>query len=63
MPHFDRLRSGFCDDENFNVIMAMVYSDILDFHQRAYKFFRRKGRSAASAAHLREAWMLMRSLL
>ncbi|KAJ9503773.1 hypothetical protein H2202_000912 [Exophiala xenobiotica] len=42
MPHFDRLRTGFCDDENFNVIMAMVYSDILEFHQRAYEFFRRK---------------------
>jgi hypothetical protein len=43
MPQFDRLRSGFSDDENFNVIMAMVYSDILEFHQRAYKLFRRKG--------------------
>ncbi|EXJ84684.1 hypothetical protein A1O3_05354 [Capronia epimyces CBS 606.96] len=42
MPHFDRLRGAFSDDENFKVIMAMIYSDILEFHQRAYKFFRRK---------------------
>jgi len=45
MPHFDRLRGGFSDDENFKVIMAMVYSDILEFHRRAYKFFQRKGES------------------
>jgi hypothetical protein len=43
MPHFDRLQSGFGDDENFKVILAMVYSDILEFHQRAYKLFRRRG--------------------
>ncbi|EXJ71755.1 uncharacterized protein A1O5_05565 [Cladophialophora psammophila CBS 110553] len=42
MPHFDRLQSACSDDENFMVIMALVYSDILEFHQRAYKFFRRK---------------------
>lgn len=51
MPHLDRLRSGFSDDENFKVIMAMVYSDILEFHQRAYKLFRRKGGPFSSIDH------------
>ncbi|KIW21374.1 hypothetical protein PV08_01954 [Exophiala spinifera] len=42
MPHFDRLQAGFSDDDNFKVILALVYADILEFHQRAYKLFRRR---------------------
>lgn len=43
MPQLDRLRKAFSDDDRFRMVLAMVYADILEFHQRAYKFFRRRG--------------------
>jgi hypothetical protein len=43
MPHFDRLESAFNDDPQFRMVLAMVYADIVEFHRRAYKFFRRRG--------------------
>jgi hypothetical protein len=43
MPQFERLQRGFGDQTNFQAILAMVYEDILEFHRRAYKFFRRRG--------------------
>lgn len=43
MPQFDRLQEAFSDDPNFRAVLAMVYSDILEFHRRAYKMFRRRG--------------------
>ncbi|KAH8587407.1 hypothetical protein B0O99DRAFT_733524 [Bisporella sp. PMI_857] len=42
MPQFDRLQVSFCNDASFQAVLAMVYTDILEFHQRAYKFFRRR---------------------
>jgi len=42
MPQFDRLQEAFGDDPNFQVVLGMVYADILEFHRRAYKFFRRR---------------------
>jgi len=42
MPQFDRLQNAFGDDPNFKAVLAMVYSDILEFHRRAYKFFRKR---------------------
>lgn len=42
MPQFDRLHTAFGDDPNFKVVLGMVYTDILEFHRRAYKFFRRR---------------------
>lgn len=43
LPRIDRLKATFRDSADLNHIMGFVYSDILDFHQRAYKIFRRKG--------------------
>jgi hypothetical protein len=42
MPQFARLQETFGNDQNFQVVLALVYKDILDFHRRAYKFFRRR---------------------
>jgi len=42
MPQFGRLQTAFSDDPNFQVVLGLVYSDILDFHRRAYKSFGRK---------------------
>lgn len=43
LPRFDRLAAAFKDSHDFQQVLAGVYSDILLFHERAYKFFRRKG--------------------
>jgi uncharacterized Zn finger protein len=42
MPQFERLQAVFGDQANFQAILGMVYEDILEFHRRAYKFFRRR---------------------
>ena len=43
MPRFDRLSSAFKDDANFQHTVGHFYSDVIEFHRRAYKFFRRRG--------------------
>ncbi|RFU24742.1 hypothetical protein B7463_g11594, partial [Scytalidium lignicola] len=43
LPRFDRLSVAFQGTSDFQQVLAMVYSDILEFHRRAYKFFRRRG--------------------
>ncbi|KAL6714142.1 hypothetical protein ACLMJK_008636 [Lecanora helva] len=42
MPRFDRLSSAFKGDTEFLHVMGYFYSDILEFHRRSYKFFRRR---------------------
>ena len=42
LPRLDRLKATFPDDTNFNHIVGLIFSDIIEFHQRTYKFFRRK---------------------
>jgi hypothetical protein len=42
MPRLDRLEKALHDDHNFQNVLALVYSDIVEFHRRAYKFVRRK---------------------
>lgn len=42
LPRLDRLKWAFPDDTNFNHVVGLIYSDIIEFHRRAYKFFRRK---------------------
>jgi hypothetical protein len=42
MPMFSRLHKTFGDDEQFQVVLSWVYKDILEFHQAAYRFFRRR---------------------
>ena len=43
-PRFDHLGRIFKDSQVFQHVLAVVYSDILEFHQHAYKFFRRLGK-------------------
>ena len=43
MPRFDRLSAAFKDDGEFQQVMGLFYEDILEFHRRAYKFFRQRG--------------------
>lgn len=42
MPRFDRLSTAFRDDPEFQQVMGHFYGDILEFHRRAYMFFRRR---------------------
>ena len=44
MPRFDRLCAAFNDDRDFQQVLGQFYEDILEFHRRAYKFFRRRGK-------------------
>ncbi|EKG09537.1 NACHT domain protein [Macrophomina phaseolina MS6] len=39
-PRLDRLSSAFENESGFQELLAMFYADILEFHRRAYKFFR-----------------------
>ena len=43
MPRFERLSSAFKVDPNFQRVVGLFYGDILEFHRRAYKYFRRRG--------------------
>jgi hypothetical protein len=43
LPRFDRLSAAFERKPEFQLVLADVYVDILEFHRRAYKFFRRSG--------------------
>ena len=42
LPRLDRLKATFPEDTNFNQVLGLIYNDIIEFHRRAYKFFRRK---------------------
>ncbi|RFU24008.1 hypothetical protein B7463_g12335, partial [Scytalidium lignicola] len=42
LPRFDRYKKAFDDHPEFQHALAAVYTGILDFHQRAYKFLRRR---------------------
>ncbi|KAB2109040.1 hypothetical protein AG0111_0g2533 [Alternaria gaisen] len=43
LPRFDRLGIALQDKPDFQQALAVVYSDILTFHEHAYKLFRRNG--------------------
>ncbi|KAF2129964.1 hypothetical protein P153DRAFT_356631 [Dothidotthia symphoricarpi CBS 119687] len=43
LPRFDRLNSAFQNNSDFQQVLAVVYSDIIEFHRKAYEFFRRSG--------------------
>lgn len=49
LPRLDRLNHALADDHNFQNVLALVYSDIVEFHRRAYKFVRRKCRFSSCA--------------
>ncbi|CAN9170137.1 unnamed protein product [Alternaria alternata] len=42
LPRLDRLSNALIGDQNFQKVLALVFSDIVEFHRRAYKFVRRK---------------------
>ena len=44
MPRFDKLSTAFKDNQDFQQVLGQFYEDILEFHRRAYKFFRRRGK-------------------
>jgi hypothetical protein len=48
LPRLDRLGHALANDHNFQNVLALVYSDIVEFHRRAYKFVRRKCRFSTS---------------
>ena len=48
MPRFDKLSAAFKDDPEFLQVMGHFYEDVLEFHRRAYKFFRQRGKPRAS---------------
>ena len=45
MPRFDKLTKAFKADPQFLQVMGHFYQDLLEFHRRAYKFFRRRGKN------------------
>jgi hypothetical protein len=47
LPRFDRLGVAFRNHHDFQQVLGVVYSDIIAFHEIAYKFFRRPGKSIA----------------
>ena len=42
LPRLDRLKATFEDNADFEFALGLIYSDMVEFHRRAYKFFRRK---------------------
>lgn len=44
LPRFDRLNAALKNDHNFQAVVALMYADVLEFHRRAYKFIRRRGK-------------------
>ena len=43
LPRLDRYGVTFIDNPDFQKVLSLIYADILEFHRRAYKFFRRRG--------------------
>ena len=43
LPRMDRLNTSFAENPSIRYIISVIYADILEFHRRAYKFFRRRG--------------------
>ena len=42
LPRLDKLKAAFDESPDFHQVLGLIYSDILEFNQRAYKIFRRK---------------------
>jgi hypothetical protein len=43
LPRLNRLGDALREKPDFQLTLAVVYSDIMEFHKHAYKFFRRNG--------------------
>jgi hypothetical protein len=48
LPRFDKLQHTFGQNEDFKKCLGLVYADILEFHQTAYKIFRRRGDTSSA---------------
>ncbi len=42
LPRIDILKAAFANDEDFQRVLGNIYSDLLEFHHQAYKFFRHR---------------------
>lgn len=42
LPRVDKLEAAFGDKADFQQVLGLLYTDILEFHRRSYKMFRRK---------------------
>ena len=42
LPHVDKLKATFGDSIDFQRVLGLIYSDIVEFFQRAYRTFRRR---------------------
>lgn len=42
LPRIDRLKATFGDINDFQHVIGLIFSDIFEFHRRAYRIFRRK---------------------
>lgn len=47
MPRFEKFGVAFQKDPDVQQVLALFYADILEFHRRAYKFFRAKGKESS----------------
>ena len=63
LPRFDRYEKAFRENIEFQNVLSAIYSDILEFHRRAYKFFRRRGRPlypiSSTLLNSHKAWSLI----
>lgn len=49
LPRVDKLQTAFGEVEDFRKVLGFIYKDIAEFHQRAYRFLRRRGWAALFA--------------
>ena len=42
LPRMDRIKKTFGTSPDLHQVLALIYSDIIEFHRRAYRMFRRK---------------------
>ena len=42
LPRLDRIKKTFGSTPDLHKLLALIYADIIEFHQRAYKMFRRR---------------------
>lgn len=51
LPRIDKLKATFGDEADFQRALGLIYSDLIEFHKRAYKMFRRRSWQLVFAIH------------
>ena len=51
LPRIDKLKATFGNEADFQQALGLIYSDLIDFHKRAYKIFRRRSWQLVFAIH------------